>query len=119
MELEHSRPLRSILTQGRSLEIPVILCTQRPKLITISAFTEANYYMIFDLNHPDDRKIVAGYVGRKEELPELARYHFWWYDRIEKELTAMRPVPDRAMIIGNIRARQEALARQSKAKVYL
>jgi hypothetical protein len=118
-ELEHSKPLRSILTQGRSLEIPIILCTQRPKHVTISAFTEANYYMIFDLNHPDDKKLVAGYVGRKDELPELPRYHFWWYDRINKELSPMRPVPDRDIIIANIAGRQKALAEKAKSKVYL
>lgn len=118
-ELGYSSAFKSCLTQGRSLQIPMIICTQRPTDITVYAFTEANYYMIFDLNRPEDKKKVAGYCGRKEDLPELPRYHFWWYDRIPKVLKPMRPVPDRAVIVANIAARQKALAETGRARVYI
>lgn len=119
MELGHSSAFRSVLGQGRSLQIPMIVCTQRPKLVTLSAFTEANFYMIYRLIEPDDLKLVAGRVGRTKPLETLPKYHFYWYDVVEAQLLKMRPVPERSKIISEIARRQDLLASRQKARIYL
>lgn len=119
MELGNSKALRLLLTQGRSLKIPCIICTQRPKLVPLAVFTEASYYWIYDLTHPDDRKLIAGYVRQEKSLPDLPRYHFYWYDKPEKELLKMRPVPDRLEIARFIAQEQATIVAQRKARNYL
>ena len=119
MELGHSRPFRTLLTQGRSLNIPMIVCTQRPAHVTRSVFTEANFFMIYHMNHPEDQKLVAGYVGETKSLPPLPRYHSYWYDVVERQLLKMRPVPDRLEIAETIAQKQDALMARQKARNYL
>ena len=119
MELGHSRAFRTVLTQGRSLRIPIITCSQRPAHVTLSVFTEANFFMVYDLTHPDDEKLIAGYLKRKKPPPPLPRYHFYWYEVVEKTLLQMRPVPERDRIINTIRTQQESIARAERSRIYL
>ena len=119
MVLGHSKAFRVVLTQGRSLGIPMIVCTQRPKLVSLSVFTESNFFMIYHLTHPEDEKLVAGYVGRRRYLEPLPKYHFYWYEVTERTLIKMRPVPDRSLIANGIAQRQEMLASRQKSRVYL
>jgi hypothetical protein len=119
MEIGNSKALRLCLTQGRSLKIPMIICTQRPKLVPVAVFTEAKQYMIYDQTHPDDRKLIAGYVRQEKPLPDLNRYWFWWYDKVDKQLLKMRPVPDRNNIIQYVATEQRALAANNRSRTYI
>lgn len=118
-ELQYSQAFKLVLTQGRSLQIPVITCTQRPKLVPVAVFSEANFFMIYNLTYPDDKILVAKYVGRTKPLERLKQYYFYWYDVIDDRLTKMRPVPDRMEIARVIRERQETLLQQNKSRVYI
>lgn len=119
MALEQSLAFQTVLTQGRSLQIPMIVCSQRPKKIPIAAFSEANFFMIYNLTHPDDKKLAANYVGQTKPLKRLPRYHFYWYDVVEDKLLICRPVPDRLDIARVIATKQLSLVKQQKARVYL
>ena len=50
------------LTQGRSKQIPMIVCTQRPVSVSRWLFSEASFYMLFPLTDERDRKTVSSFV---------------------------------------------------------
>jgi DNA helicase HerA-like ATPase len=83
----------SILTQGRSLHIPVISLTQRPVDLTRYAFSEANHVIVFRLTDNRDRKKVTEYVpiDVKYRLPE---FHSVWYSVDKDTAWTIRPVPE-------------------------
>jgi DNA helicase HerA-like ATPase len=88
----------SILTQGRSLRIPVISLSQRPVDLTRYAFSEANHVIIFRLTDNRDRKKVTEYVPVNTEY-KLRKYHSLWYDVDHDRTFAMTPAPDKDRIL--------------------
>lgn len=84
-----------ILTQGRSLEMPVIGCTQRPVGITRWSFSEAQFIQCFDLNDDRDIETVESFtpLDWAEEKP-LGKHQSWWYDIAENEMVRWNPVPN-------------------------
>lgn len=100
---------RTILTQGRSLNIPVITLSQRPVSLDRFAFTEASFWQIFRLQSEDDRKTVEGYLtpnGHKGWLSRrLPRHHSWWYDVENDQLRLWSPTMGRDRLIGSFRRR--------------
>lgn len=118
-ELGNSHAFKIVLTQGRSLEIPMIVCTQRPKLVPIAVFSEANFFMVYNMSNPDDKILTAKYVGRKEPLQRLPRFHFYWYDVVEDTLLKMRPVPDRLDIARVIGVKQDSLVVNARTRTIL
>jgi len=78
---------RSILTQGRSLHIPVITLTQRPVEVSRFAFSEANFYAMFRLNDTRDIETVTRFTPKDTGAhpawnmeTQLDPYHSRWYD---------------------------------------
>lgn len=70
--------LAALATQGRSLGIPMITLTQRPRWTSRFVFSEADYISAFHLTYPDDRRFVSGILDSdlNEPLPEYhSRYH--------------------------------------------
>lgn len=59
-----SPAFRAILTQGRSLRIPVIINSQRPKWIEPFAISEATFYQIFHLNDRKDRQRIQEFIDK-------------------------------------------------------
>lgn len=90
--------LRACLTQGRSKEIELIICTQRPVWLDKYVFTEASYYAIFRVTSIDDRKTISNYLGGVEPN-SLARYHCLWYMVNEQDYVIFEPVPKMDEII--------------------
>lgn len=97
---KNSPGFRSILTQGRSKHIPMIVLSQRPVWMDRFVFTEANFIQVFRLQHIDDTKSVEGFVPNpdpekkhplRKRLPE---YWSYYYDVGKNELMEMKPVPD-------------------------
>lgn len=82
----------SILTQGRSLSIPVISLSQRPVDLTRYAFSEANHVVIFKLTDLRDRKKVTEYVPIDNDY-KLKKYHSMWYNVDSDKTFAMVPAP--------------------------
>lgn len=119
MSLGNSHALNTVLTQGRSLEIPMIVCTQRPKRVSLAVFSEADFFALFNLTNPDDKKLVSQYMGQEKPLPRLPRFHFYWYDVVEDQLLKMRPVPDRLEIARVISAKQASLVQTSRSRIII
>lgn len=98
------RPFKAfdhIMTQGRSRNVPVIACYQRPAWLSQFAMSQADYFACYHLLKPDDRARVAEYVGEAKgpngELIgvnyRLPDHHFLWYDVSSDQAAVMRPVP--------------------------
>jgi len=85
---------RTILTQGRSLEIPTIMLMQRPVFVDRFLLSESEFYQIFQLNDKKDRKIVEEYLPDSVDISRrLPRFHSYYYDSSEDTFTTLKPVP--------------------------
>lgn len=86
------KAMNMILTQGRSLRVPVITLTQRPVELSRFVFSEADFFQLFDMNDMRDRKTVGAFMPNdaSQRLPE---FHSWFYDVGKNDLVIMKPVP--------------------------
>lgn len=113
---QHSRAFRTVLTQGRSKNVPVITLSQRPTQISKFAFTEADYFAFFQLSTLDDIKTCQGFAPKKrlnldDKLPP---FHSYWYDVAADEVFIMKPVPSDEIILTTI---NKKLQTENKRKV--
>jgi DNA helicase HerA-like ATPase len=106
----------TILTQGRSLRIPVIALSQRPVDLTRYAFSEANHVVVMRLTDLRDRKKVTEYVPDVGHDYKLKRYNSIWYSVDNNQKFNMGPVPDAPVIQKTFRDRLAAMA-NSKRKL--
>ncbi len=106
-----SGAFRSLLSQGRSKHIPMIILSQRPAWMDRFVFTESQFFSVFRLQHRDDIKAIEQFVPNpdpekqhplEERLPEFWSYY---YDVKANELAKMEPVPDRELIIQTFNSR--------------
>lgn len=103
--IPHAPPFRAfnmIQTQGRSLRVPVIQLSQRPVWLSRFAFSEANFFQLFDLNDIRDRKQVGSFMP-SEAQQRLPEFHSWFYDVGKNELAVMKPVPSDDEILSGFR----------------
>lgn len=93
-----SKPLRAILTQGRSKRVPLILLSQRPVWLDRFALSEADYFQVFAMTDARDRAIVNSFVpfDVSDRLPD---YNSYWYDVPRDFKARMAPVPSADEII--------------------
>jgi len=92
----------AVLTQGRSLKVPVIVLSQRPVWMTRFAFSEADFFQIFQLNDHDDEKTVRRFIRQKLDTDTLPDYHSYYYDVGRRSLYNFAPVPDEDTILETI-----------------
>lgn len=89
-------PFKTILTQGRSLQIPVYTLSQRPVDLNKHVFTEADFYACFHLNNKDDRDKITSYIHDNDVWDmdkRLPQYYSRWYD-VKADFSAiLKPVP--------------------------
>lgn len=104
----------SILTQGRSLHIPVVSLSQRPVDLTRYAFSESNHVVIFRLTDIRDRKKVGEYVPVDTDY-KLRKYHSLWYNVDKNTSFSVAPVPDEKSILATFRKRLAPLGRRKEA----
>jgi hypothetical protein len=93
-----SGALRAILTQGRSLKIPVIILSQRPVWLSRFVFSEADFFQIFWLNDQRDRKTLLSFLPPKVD-GRLPDFHSWYYDVGKDKLDVLMPVPSDDVIL--------------------
>ena len=93
--------LQAILTQGRSKHIPAICLSQRPVWVSRMVVSEADFFAVFRLKHPDDRKTVDGFIGNgvASQVLTMPRYHSIWYDVGEDVTFHMLPAPPEKEIL--------------------
>jgi hypothetical protein len=96
---QRSKAYNALLTQGRSLHIPMINLSQRPSWISKFVISEAEFIQVFRLIAPDDIKKVQGFVRNKMDMDALPRYHSYYYDVAENKFEAIMPVEDEEIII--------------------
>ena len=97
---------KGILRQGRSKQIPVIACTQRPVDCDREVFTEAQYRSFFGLEDSRDYLTIRGLFGDrdiKEEARSLQRHHSLWYDVKQRSLMRLRPCPAPATVAADLK----------------
>lgn len=102
---QHNEAFNTILMQGRSKNIPVIACTQRPVAVSVYCFSEASFYMIFDLTKKKDRLTVAHEISEISSNYNLPEYHSYYYDVNRKYLDKLGPAPDADTILQKIDAK--------------
>lgn len=86
------KALNMILTQGRSLHVPVITLSQRPVWLSRFVFSEADFFQLFDLNDERDRKAVGSFMP-KDAQQRLPEFHSWYYDVGKNNIAPWSPVP--------------------------
>lgn len=89
---KYSNALTAIYTQGRSLRIPVITLSQKPKYLNPFTFSEAQFFQVFALNDLSDRKRIAEYSPISPKIA-LRPFHSVWYDVGHNSVVEFSPVP--------------------------
>lgn len=103
-----NRWFRSLLTQGRSKHIPMIVLSQRPTWMDRFVFTESEFFQIFRLQHRKDQESVEQFVPADLSV-RLPDFYSYYYDVGADELIILRPVPPREVILQTFRKRLEPL----------
>lgn len=91
---EHSQAFRTVLTQGRSLKIPVIFLTQRPVYLGKFPLTETNFFQVFYLQAVSDRKAISEYLPVSVNYTEsLEEYESYYFDAGKRRLAKLKAFP--------------------------
>lgn len=106
-------PFDIILTQGRSLHIPVIALYQRPVWMSRFAIAQADFFAVFEQNDIRDLDITTKFVAEKgqnklqvmSKLNSLPEYCCLWYDVGRGKQSVLAPAPDRQSIINLFKRR--------------
>jgi hypothetical protein len=109
---------QSLLTQGRSKHIPMIVLTQRPAWVSRFLFTEADFHSVFQLTHSDDRSTVEKFVPR-DLSRSLPAFHSYWHAVSEAKVYTMLPAPDRATILQRFEDRSRELRERQQWTKYI
>lgn len=104
-----------ILTQGRTLHIPVICLYQRPVWMSRFAVAQADFIRLFKQGDMRDKKVVGNYCppatlpnGSKlgaAELDRLPDYYSLWHDVSRGITSVLLPAPSREAIMSKFRDR--------------
>jgi hypothetical protein len=86
-----SKAWRSVLTQGRSLRIPVITLSQRPAWLSPFLMSEMDFHQVFFMQNPQDLDKISEWVPGIGPLNQ--DYHSYYYDVAKNDLTYLAPVP--------------------------
>jgi energy-coupling factor transporter ATP-binding protein EcfA2 len=78
---------RDIWTRGRSRKIGSWGNTQRPTDIPLYFMSESEHFFVFRLSVENDRKRVAGVVGKKVLAPPVDKHGFYYYNLNGDKLT--------------------------------
>lgn len=109
----HGAAFDIILTQGRTLYIPVIVLYQRPAWMSRFAVAQSDFRACFSLDERRDMKTASEFVkpakGNNGEVidvfSQLPPYYCLWYDVSAGSSTVLSPAPDRNSIIRTFKQR--------------
>lgn len=93
-----SEGFRSLLTQGRSKHIPMIILSQRPVYMDRFVWSETQYFQIFRLQHDDDISSAEKFVHH-DLSKRLPPFHSYYYDVGSDRLVKLAPSPDSDAIL--------------------
>lgn len=111
----------TILMQGRSKNIPVIVNTQRPVYISRYVFSEASFIQVFAVIDSRDKKTIAEFTSLEQDFRNLPEYHSYYYDVALDRLHVFKPVPDASISMTVIANKLRPLyeERTSKMRVFI
>ena len=104
----NSKAFDAILTQGRSLQIPAIVLSQRPVWLNRFVTSESEFHQIFFLNHQADRDTVQQWTPAFD-MERLPRYASYYYNVSDREFDKLKPLPKAEIVLDWINARLEDL----------
>lgn len=114
-DLGNSNGFTLILTQGRSLKIPVICLYQRPVWMSRFAIAQADFIRVFKQGDLRDEKATLNFCapatlqdGSKLgvlELDKLPEYYSLWRDVGQGKTYILQPAPQKKVILANYRLR--------------
>jgi len=121
-EANSGGPFQSILSQGRSKEIPAWVLAQRPVNINNMVFTENQFYSAFELAGEDDFKKITKHIPKHSadydrvwDSERILPDHWSrWYDRGAKRSFILRPCPPSEKILDILAKRLDG-AREHEA----
>jgi hypothetical protein len=97
---------RYLLTQGRSLRIPMIINSQRPVWMDRFVFSESQFFQVFRLQHTDDIKSAQKFIPydlesamHGTESERLPVFYSIYYDVKANRISTLSPVPDADAIL--------------------
>jgi hypothetical protein len=94
-----SRAFNSVLKQGRSRFIPLLIANQRPVELNRSVFSESDKIMLFHLSDQRDIKTVAEFVPADIIPDNIPKYCSVWVDRNANTVLRLNPVPSAEAIL--------------------
>ena len=102
---KNSHAFKSLLTQGRSKRIPVIMLTQRPVDVSRFCFSEADFIQLYTLTDKRDYKTVKEFMPLPIETQLPGPYYSWWWDNARNYKAVLKPVPDENTILNAFHSR--------------
>jgi hypothetical protein len=96
----------SLLVQGRSKHIQMILCNQRPYDLSTYVLTQSDFIAAFPVQRVQDQRCLEEYLGRSGimRVPRAKR-HSVWLDVEEGQLMELDPVPPPDHILARLNDR--------------
>jgi DNA helicase HerA-like ATPase len=91
----------TLLTQGRSKHIPMIIVSQRPSWISRFVFSECDFFQLFHLQDRRDIKTIE-YIIPEDTIIRLPDYHSIFFDVGTNAVNFLSPVPDAQKIVDKI-----------------
>lgn len=84
--------LGRIYQQGRSKNVAIWACSQRPSGVPVIATSNSTYFFTFDLGSADDRKRLVRDTGCEQLETMPTGYNFWYYKIGDKRAVKARLV---------------------------
>ena len=78
--MRYPRELGRIMQQGRSKNVSVWACTQRPSGIPAIVPANCHYFFVFNMTLPQDRKKLMETTGMPQMMDKPGGYNFWFYE---------------------------------------
>ena len=94
------KAFRRYLVQGRKRMLGHLACHTRPLEFDRNILSQANHVLLFDLPHPQDRKLVSELTSvpprlLDSALEDLDEFEFLWFDVATKHLTHCPALPSK------------------------
>lgn len=105
-----SKALMTVITQGRSLRVPLIALTQRPVWMSRYLISEAEFQQVFFLADENDREAVQRFIPRDVTKREpKRRFGSWHYVVPDRDFDELDPLPPPEVVISRINERLDEL----------
>lgn len=91
---------KDLWQQGRSLDLSLLCCVQRPAWVPIDAYTECTHLFIFKQTEAEALKRISGLGGMdpqrvRQIVRRLRKYEFVYINKATEQLVVSRTIPPR------------------------